>query len=90
MDPFCHSDDVHVDVGDDAALLVESSLQVQCAGLGLLELIAEIIVGLLYILPNSKQNPRTGEALNHAASNCGPEIVIDMVLIWSREVLAPS
>jgi hypothetical protein len=36
-----------VDVVDDPALLVENSLHVQCAGLGLLELIAEIFVGIL-------------------------------------------
>jgi len=47
LDPFCHSYNVLVDVVDDPALLVENSLHVQCAGLGLLELIAEIFVGIL-------------------------------------------
>ena len=47
---FCHSDESPVDVIDDFALLIEGTLQGLCAGLCPLELLAEILIGLLEIL----------------------------------------
>ena len=53
LDPFCYSDDPHVEVVEDPALLAEFTVQARCAGLGFLELFAEIFVGFLDVLPDS-------------------------------------
>jgi hypothetical protein len=50
FEAFCYSDDPLVDVIDDRALLIEHTLQIRCAGLGVVELIAKIGIGLLQIL----------------------------------------
>jgi hypothetical protein len=51
FEAFLNSVDSLVDVVDDSALLIERTLQRQFAGLGLLELLAKIGIGLLETLP---------------------------------------
>jgi hypothetical protein len=51
FEAFCHSDEAFVYVVDDVALLFEFALQRWGAWFGILELIAEIVVGLLETLP---------------------------------------
>jgi hypothetical protein len=50
LEGFCHSNDALVGVVDDAPLLIERTLQVRGVGRVILDLLAEIFVGLLETL----------------------------------------